>query len=834
MQSVTVTASQRALWDRLNAEKHPSGSRAARVRPRHRQSAVPRLSYIKVAMKKVFLACALILLSSAAAFAQAITPPCVIDTSAQRAVWDRMKADNHVLYQQIKFNTTWDRYADHGRWELVAALIDNDTVLFRKAVVETLANLPVSPVAGNWIREFGLERVMQYGCLYPHMTADERSRYRTWIENEAETILKGTRSGDSDQATGNYFTLAMADTVLGTTYLSRTFVDGFGGPSKPVGGLTATTCDRTRTTMRDAVCWYVQVLAEGGQWMEAAARYDLGTVQLLLMGANWTGIEHFPEVAQFVKDFARWLPHFLTPNLKDAFQSGDNEHPHSLSINVALSDLLSFVAGFVGDADIASRLRELEADVYAANGLNGPTPLYARYFYKADPFAPKLPWKAWAGLSFVARGQGHVYWRTGFEPTDRGTHVHCPTFSKGIVDHFQAFPLGDFRHFRKGRFTQDRPLGYAPNIAFGNTVLIGARVHPGLEATGLAGTGFMPGKVGFVSCITAGLSGLTLTDGGWGRIPSFIHEGGRDVFEDLSGDASVLAVFDRVQADDPRTQTLDGGKITWQGIYAPQQRDLINAVPKVVELRFHTPVSPTFSADRKTFSWSVGPSTASIQQVWPAAPLDNVVVDETKQNACKNVPGALDQSCFGGHMSAGELKFAVVRTQPTHAPWTIYAHCVSAREETLSVTAEWLGSRTCEAFESTEGDPVVGVRVVREGRDVVFLISAKQGPRIESTYTKNIWGSTLTSFDRTKFDRVVAARRLTDVRLTIDGDADLYLADLDPSVSTVTLNGTATTVTREGDLALLSTGVVPPPTDTAQDLIKQIQDALTKLSELIK
>jgi hypothetical protein len=587
-------------------------------------------------------------------------------------------------------------------------------------------------------------------------------------------------------------------------YTSGTYIDPNYSAPIPVGGLTATACDLS--TMRNAICYYTK-LAKGGQWIEASAGYDLGTVQLLLMGAYWTGIENFQEVAQFAVHFARWLPSFVTPDLKDALQSGDNEHPHQLQISTHVSDLISFLAAIVDDAAIAARLRQFEADLYAAHGQTGPTPLYARYFYTANPYAPKLPWREWAGTSFYAEGQGHLYARTSTSATARATWMHCPTFRKGAVDHFQAFSFCDVRHYRNGRFSWDRPLGYGPDQIFSNTMIVGARVHPGVESTDVVGQSVIEGKIAFLAGAEAGHTGTHTTFPAYGKAKPFLHEKGRYLFDLLDGQQSIIVTLDRIHADDPRTLTETNapwGMLTYEQMFIySAQRESVDAVPRIVEHLTQTPVAPTFSADGMTFSWQVATTTSSMQQVLPREPLVREVIDQNALH-CNNFPVAdrtLD-NCFGGYVPVTEMKYVVKGTRPTHQIWSTYAHCYTALETGYPVT--------CQPIETTEGDPVFGVRVVREGRDAVVVASAKPGPKQFGYYVRGASGLFETHADPTRIDRVVAARRLTNVRLTIDGQADVYIADLDPSVSTITINGQPVPVTRHGDLAVVSDGTPLP------------------------
>src|SRR6185295_19091521 len=114
--------------------------------------------------------------------------------------------------------------------------------------------------------------------------------------------------------TGSYFGivflyLATADeNAAAVNFFNKAFV----------GGLDATGTDRT--TLRNTIAQYVSQMAEGGEWIESS-EYNLGTVRLLLMGAEGvrtaTGEDHFPEVTKFLTRAALRPIYFITPDRKD-------------------------------------------------------------------------------------------------------------------------------------------------------------------------------------------------------------------------------------------------------------------------------------------------------------------------------------------------------------------------------------------------------------------------------------------------------------------------------------------------------------------------------------
>lgn len=736
-------------------------------------------------MKLVILAACLFMLLPSTVEGQ-----CAIDTPKQRAIWDRMKSDNHPGYRQIVQNTNIARYGDAGRWELVRGVIDRDKNLMRRSFEEIRESLKDFTLiyTGNNAHEHTLERAMAYGCLKPHLSAQEDAAFRGWLMAVAEKILNGVRFNDSDQVVGMYLGIAMIDKVAGTNYLTREIIDGSngGGPKRPVGGLVATGANRS--TMRNSIRYFTEVMAEGGHWVESGIHYDELTTQLLYMGANWLGIQNFPEVIPFMNTQARYLMHYLTPNLKDGFQDGDTEHPHQLRLNVHFVALLSFIAGYTTDQDIAAMVRQLQEDVFAANGA-ALDPIFARYYYTANPYAEKKPWREWAGKVHVAKGQGHVYWRTSVNADARATHVHCPNFVNGTVDHFTAFSFCNIRHFRNGMFVLDHPFAYIPDPFFGNSVFVGAKAGPGLEATNLVGSAFREGSFSFATGTTTGLSQLTGVNG-YGQVPTFNHETSRYVFEALDGDDSVIAIIDRIHADDPKQLVIkaeNGTSRGWEQFYPnTNQRNALNSMIRSKDILFHVPTYPEFSGDRRSFSWSSGSIRARIEQVFPETPLERTVVDEKAAHARKELTG---------YTNTNELKYAVHLTPAVQKSFEIFAHCLHAAERPISAS--------CTALTRSGGEPVAGMRIAREGRpDVTFIVSAKEGPKIETSYGKNERGAAIIAFDPSKIQTVTTARQISDgFSVALENAGTVYVADLDPNKRwTATSGNIVVTLTRVGSL----------------------------------
>lgn len=714
-------------------------------------------------MKRYALVIALFLLPTTL-FAQTQTPPCLIETPQQRAIWDRMKAENHVGYQQIVKNTTWERYNDIGRWEMLAAIVNRDQALGTKSILEiqnVLSNW-TNIFAGNESREYAIELPVMYGCLYPYMTDEQRTNFYDYNVKVAEKILSMLRLGDSDQATGNILGLLLMDKVMGTSFGQRTFFNGI--TNQPVGGLTPTDC-QIESSGRDAVCYFAKVMGEGGAWPEGT-QYNGGTLWLWLSGIQWLGIENFPEALPFLRALPKYLMHEHMPGLRNRWEFGDTEHPNQMILAHGPQDIwqvLQSLLDEIGEPQLAAYVRQFEVDMLAANGIKTQNPLYARYYYRHNPYGQKLAWREWAGKSYAAVGQGLANWRTGWDCADKGTYLQTPGVTRGVVDHWNAFEF-DIRHFRKCQTAVDHPLGYGADRRLFNTVLV-RDSGMSIEVGGLTGTAYLENVVGYAGGYNAGVS-QDVYEGYTPAPPTFQHGQFRHVFEPLDGPAdapSVLLVVDTIHAEDPTTLVGVG----WQNsVLQPEQmysKLILDRFKRAKPITFywHTPVSPTI-VDRK-ISWTLKDTKVSIQAVQATAPLLQEIVDEsvTHCSATMTTPG-----CLGGYMAPSELKFQVRSSTETLPIYSTFVHCITATE---------VGSASCEALESSAGVHTIGGVVIRPNLpNVSFLASAVQGPKLVTSLLPN----GRVRWDRSKAISLLANTRICDAFAFNAKGGDVYVADL--------------------------------------------------------
>lgn len=737
-------------------------------------------------------------------------PPCLIDTPTQRAIWDKMKAENSVGYQQIKANTTINRYSDLGRWEMLAAVIDRDAALALKSFEELKVDTKAWTVIwkGNESREHTIELAIRYGCLHPYLNDTQRTEYRQYMVKVADGIIAGLRPNDSDQVTGNFFGLALIDRVLGTNYLDGNYTDP--GQSAtlnpfPIGGLTGADTIGGKPSLRGQIRKFFSGYGKGGGWPESS-EYNTGTSWLALSGAYYAGLDNFPEAKTWLIERATQFKFELTPDLKDSHQWGDVQNVRTLRLGLDYIDLWTLwhgVLDVIGEKDLADQLRQLEADVYAANNVKAVAPLYARYYYTQNPYGAKAPWRS-NGL-VQATGIGLGLWREG----QTSGLFHCPNWHNGAVDHFQAFGGCDFRIRKDGVWIVDHPIGYAPDQRVMNSVMLNGS-GPGQETGGLVASTYIPGKLVYLAGIQAGATTLVYPNysthiGTNGDVPyTTTHENMRSLVQLLDGPDLTVIVADRVHADDTKLETITNkyGTFGWTQLYSyANQQNTVNNRLGVTNWIWHTRTQPTRTANAFTADG------VTVTRLLPTDVTTTVVNEALDQDDPAAIPyGYCNQSkpkvgCLGGYMSASERKWAIHEVPTTHQAFRLQLRVVST------------GAVTSTRIAAPEGE---WVRVSRPNLpDVAVFFSSKVGPRLKTSTKLTPSGSSLVTFDPTKLATVSAGRIVTTkappptgtVAYYADMGDELIPADTPPPPTCTFSNVTPTSATVEAAGATVAVSV---------------------------
>ncbi len=620
-------------------------------------------------------------------------------TPERQAVWNRMRSENHPWWRQIKDNadvsaTSSARYADLGQWATMAYQVTGDPVYAQKAWHEAQSKLDGTTApdsSRNFTREHFIEYAWMYDWLYPGLTASQRAQWIDSLNYWADLCLGrgattwGTRLSDSDETTGHYFGLVLwdlasaADNPQAGTLIAHS----------KTGGLDKT--GNSRNNMRNAVADYVR-RSEGGVWIEAS-KYNMGSLQLLLMGAEGvktaTGVDHFPELGPFLKDVALAQMHEVTPDLRKAFQWGDNEEPRSLNRDRRVA-LLAMLAGLLqGDASIGPYINNFRA---AIQGGDEP---HFRWMILGNPYAASADFRTAIGLGHNAPGMGILLARDTSQSTGSLFASHMASLS--TVDH-EVHHLSNFDLYRDGEFAVTHVIGYDANEAEHHNSMLLAGLSDMAEARGPVASEI--GADGSYAYHVGATGGNRNKDGYYNPPPRFVHEWSRSLLYLPSADqrSDTVVVVDRVNTEDPSV-------LTGLDRYRAEDQNRITGAPALKQWIIHAPVSPTLGSD--TITWqTAGGQTVRVNTLLPLTHSRNIY----------------DEGSMGlkGTIRAEERHFQVRIAPSTERQWDTFLNVVQAYDSGVALTNTLVTSTNGAAS---------GVLLKRPGQpNAVALFNAAQGP----------------------------------------------------------------------------------------------------------
>jgi hypothetical protein len=490
--------------------------------------------------------------------------------------YERMAKENHPWWQLIKSNadktgTTAERYGDNGQWATFVYQVTGDITYAKKAIPQAIAL--AKPASANHVREHIINALVMYDWLLPAMTAEDILTFNTGLKTVAEYILGinqekytgGISLSDSDALIGCYFSLALMDLLLETDYLSET-LQAPHLAKKPIGGLVATGIDKE--TVRNTISDYTNK-AKGGQWIESS-EYNLGTNHLLLMGSTAvktaTGQDYFPEVTQYFEELKQSMLAELTPDIKQAFQWGDVESPHSL------------------DKDHRNRL-------LLSLGLNGILPvdnnIPHRTFYFANPYLPNtiIPPKQ------INNAEGIGLLLIKDETKLFGSLTFNPTGAHHGVKH-----LNDFRLYTNGEWVIDHPIGYGRDTGkHVNSMLLAglsACYNRGLQNI------FIDENIGYY-CQVGETGGPYYNNDYYNPPPTFLRKWRRYII--YLPEYPAVVVYDSIDMDDPKL-------LLKFDRYRTADQTAINNAIALKQWFLHTPVVPIIQDEKIIWTTPKGQS----------------------------------------------------------------------------------------------------------------------------------------------------------------------------------------------------------------------------------
>lgn len=485
-------------------------------------------------------------------------------------------------------------YADDGWWATLMYQSTGDLQYVERAWTKISAWLALTDAkagdVNDW-REDGLAKVIMADWLWPGLSAARRTQFLNKLCSATRYVCmlssSGLRTGDSDVIVGIWGTALL----LYTRFPEHpTAQELFNLPKS--GGYTATASNLT-STYRNAIKFYVEVMGEGGDWMEGSF-YNNGTVKLLctlhhaLRSA--LGVDHFPEIAAWQPLWAKSLIAYWEPGLRHAWQWGDEQFPHETRKYPWTTQLMT-LSGILEGTLIGQQCQQLFLDLVTKHGQLGyltmePIVGGARGFWEFNPYATAAEWRTAANRSFVAPGMGIIVHRGGYTPTDSLSTIHAANRPQGVgIDHHVEY-LNNFSTWMNGEWVQTHTLAYAGPSYTGlgtNAVLF----HGQSECAGYKQTGGQEVGTDFAyQVVTTGAS--ILSQPYFDPPPNFCQEWTRTVLQ-FPGAVHTTLVYDRAHVDPvvPRIER-----------YYPDVKSRMTYFgaihPKLWVL--HMPVTPTIGA----------------------------------------------------------------------------------------------------------------------------------------------------------------------------------------------------------------------------------------------
>ncbi len=357
-----------------------------------------------------------------------------------------------------------------------------------------------APLSANRVREHTLQWAALYDWLYPAMTPSDRTAFAGELRRMADYILgdrgefvgqqgKIVRATDSDQTVGPGLALYAIERIdtpetrAAGLYMNLSNQSVFVSRTAagivtviPVGDLLANV-EANLATIRNRVCFYLTVDAEGGEWIESA-HYNPGTTSLVNFGVWLIQAKEptaFPEHRPWVEASARYICHLITETLDRQGGWGDSEtkdlHTRDASKWFVMLAERALMAKGTANGKLAQKLLERWFDELAGaiglGGLNTKSedataatlertlmmypPLLAGLEAEPGPF----PWTVAPSIA-KAQGVGHVLVKN---PGGSLITLHGYSALLEGLDHSRT-GLSDVRILKNSQFPGNRPEGY--------------------------------------------------------------------------------------------------------------------------------------------------------------------------------------------------------------------------------------------------------------------------------------------------------------------------------------------------------------------------------------
>ncbi|HEY1074852.1 MAG TPA: hypothetical protein VGE59_04130 [Patescibacteria group bacterium] len=656
-------------------------------------------------------------------------------------------------------------FACYGTWPTLMYQMTGDTAYAQKAwqgispVVSS--NPPSLPADGsNGTRQSLATYALIYDWLKPALSAEQRQTFRTsliyWskltIGEIPGTNFASGRLDDSDEVVGHYFGVIMTaltiedeDPATSTFLINHPHVGGFDA--------TSNSLDNKTSTMRNAIKRYAE-MAQGGEWIESSD-YNVNTVMLMAIGymgvKTATETDHFPELASYFKEAAIQSMHILTPDLKQNYQWGDEQHPRDIRLYGKLPHMAALAAVNESDTTVAplvwGAIKTL-MDTYP-NDTFVKTPPFTFFLFFNPAATPATDWQTKLARSHTTTNQGLTHFRTGW---GNAASFFTSSFlnANAYVDHQQMI-TGDFQLYRKGEWAITHPIGYTLSSLASNVMRFSG-YSATQEARGITAQEVDPNGT---YVYTSGSAGGTIHRSGyWNPPATFLHEWTRSFLYLPSQDSSrdTVVIFDRTLADDPK-QLYGWAENRYEG----GARSTIENSGGRKEWILHTSEAPIVTGNQASWRTKNG---QFIQ-------LTNLLPTNTQKTIVNEKAPAQK---FNGFIYDYEQAFHIAIKPTIDQQWDTFLSVVTAGEEANPATPTLI-----ESADKT----VQGVALEQGTQTTLSFFSAKPGKPVPTLKNGDVLTYDASLFSKIKDTRLI--REAFQITTTTSHTSNLFIADLDPA-----------------------------------------------------
>lgn len=751
----------------------------------------------------------LLLTLSFAGSAWAVTPPKRMWWNSTRETRRQaLKTANHVAWQQVVEDSTTTpnssktsnedaRTADTIRYQITGTTSYCDEA--ETTWDNYLKGAALPDTSRNFTREHFMEFAWGYAWLQDCIDSTEQANWITSMNYWTDLVLNiapgqswGTATSDVDELVGHYFgaiTWALASADDNAT--KSAFILNH----NTIGGLTAT--GTNKSTWRNAIKFYATVSSNGTGF--ESTQYDLGTLQLLMMGADAVntlkndGVDYFPEVTTLADEYARWAISLTTPARSDTFKYGSVESGNARSFfGTRLKPFINIAMELIGTGSLRPYLNHFQAQsTNSAECLASLGECYNwRGFLFGDPSSTSTNYRTGMNQATTDTTRGYMSYHNDWSSsTSSAVWFACPnnTFITGHKEaHFCTWDL-----YRDDAWAVTHIVGYdgttssnvpADKNRFFNTMMLGNLASP-KEVRAVVATDSASDFAYLVG--TAG--GNMYYDEVTSAPNRYVHEWTRSYIYLPSTDASSdwVGIVDRLNVDDPTAVLNNDSYKQSSGCPSSGQCDQTavdaGGLRKVWAL--HAPSAPTISGDN--VSWTN--TTAN-----PDYTVKLTIFRPTETN--RTVTASQQTSVPSSTETAGPGQWKILLSETPNTKWSMFVNNVSvypttSPTTTLITTSDQQTGETCGAGTAE----AIGYRITRTGHnDYDVMFNAKQACDIPNTDTSGTitWSTALPGIvNQNRLRTVSTARFPTTAGYTYTSPAGststrkVLIADLDPTLT---------------------------------------------------